>query len=108
MADCGWATVGHANRWDAAAFLVSEGMISNESPVWETRILGPMSGERKHGRSGDSGTGTKAKAIGNSYSPDPRQAHLSSTLPLFSLSLTCLNLSLSLLAMANMESISFQ
>ena len=36
-----------------AQFLVSEGMISNESRVREIRTLGSMSGERKRGQGGD-------------------------------------------------------
>ena len=52
------------------------------SPVRELRTQGLTSGGRKCGQGGDRGTGTGAKAVGNSESLHPRQARLSSTLQL--------------------------
>ena len=43
---------------------VSEGMVSNESRVRESRTLGSMSGERNRGQGGDRGTGTGARVVG--------------------------------------------
>lgn len=42
-------------RWTrrTAEFCVGEWMISNESPVWEIRTLGSMTGKRKRGQGGD-------------------------------------------------------
>ena len=57
---------------------VGDGIISNKSPVRESRTPGSMSLERNRGQSGDRGTGTVAKAAGNSYSLHPRHARPSS------------------------------
>jgi len=50
---------------------VDEGMILHESPVLENCTLGSMSGERKRGQGGESGTGTMTKAAGKLQLPPP-------------------------------------
>ena len=63
-----------------AQLRLSEGLTSNESRVRRNRTLGSTSTERNRGQGGERGTGTMAKANGNSYSLPPRQARISSTL----------------------------